>query len=204
MKRVPLPRAGARIVVAIAALATLSGCGSAGPAATGGPSTAVQAPPPSAVSGSSPTSSAPPTASVRPSSSAASDQLTGTWTTGQVTCVQWNAAIAKGGFTAAQLKANDQDVNTHTCPATFKIRFQGGRLAIFVNDELGWNGTYKITDDHTFVAGDNCDFCVLYHFTRRGDQLSIDVVKDGDPLGPVTDHIIQTGIYESVPFTRVS
>ena len=104
------------------------------------------------------TSSAAPAASVRASSSAASDQLTGTWTTGQVTCEQWNAAIAKGGFTAAQLKANDKDANTHTCPATFKIRFQGGRLAIFVNDELGWNGTYKITDDHTFVAGDDCDY----------------------------------------------
>ena len=70
---------------------------------------------------------------------------------------QWNAAIAKGGFTAAQLKANDKDADTHSCPATFKIRFQGGRLAIFVNDELGWNGTYKIKDYDTFVAGDGCD-----------------------------------------------
>ena len=162
MKRVPLPRAGsAPFVVAIAALATPSGCGSAGPAAD---RRAIDR-----GSGAAPVCRQRvvadvqcPANCVRPSSSssAASDQLTGTWTTGQVTCVQWKPPRHRRRWasTAAQLKANDQDVNTHTCPATFKIRFQGGRLAIFVNDELGWNGTYKITDDHTFVAGDNWRF----------------------------------------------
>lgn len=205
-------RSGLRAGGLLPALVLLAACGaSTAPAPSPAPAGSASHGAAAGDPGSSDTSAAGPSPSVgraiaspSPTSSAGADVLTGTWTTGEVSCEQWNAAIAKGGFTPEELKANDKDVNTHSCPATFKIRFLGGRLAIFVNDELGWNGAYKITDDRTFVAGDDCDYCVLYHFTRTGDTLTIDVVKDEDPLGPVDDHIVQTGIYESVPWKRVS
>lgn len=140
--------------------------------------------------------------SVAPSASASTDPLVGTWTTGPVTCDQWNGAIAKA-YTPAQIATYANDPNTHQCPATFTIRFRGQHLVIFVGDEAGWDGLYRLKGANEIEAGDNCAYCWLYRYRLSGGKLTIDLVKDGDAIDRVLDGIVQTGIYESAVFERV-
>jgi hypothetical protein len=134
--------------------------------------------------------------------STSADPLVGTWTTGAVTCDQWNAAIAKA-YTHAQIAKYDADSNTHECPASFTIRFRGMHLVIFVNDEVGWDSLYRLKAPDQIEAGDNCAYCWLYRYRLSGDVLTIDLINDGDAVDPVLDGIVQTGIYESTVFKRV-
>jgi hypothetical protein len=180
------------LVGAIAALA-IAGCVSSptvsdGPDATASATTSSQVPPG--------------TPQASPDASNAADPLVGTWTSGEVSCAQWDAAIARA-YTAKEISKYDKDPNTHVCPATFKIRFRAGHQLIFINDELGWDGLYRVTGPDTLESGDTCAYCWLYRFRFVGETLAIDLVKDGDPVDPVLDGIVQTGIYESAPFTRV-
>jgi hypothetical protein len=70
----------------------------------------------------------------------------------------------------------------------------GGALGV------GWEGTYRLLDDHTIEAFDN-DFHVrtVYEFALHDGILTIDVISDEDPV----DLYPQTAIYETLPFTRV-
>jgi len=165
------------------------------PAATPSPSAAVA----TTVADASPTIV---TTSAAPSPSAPPDPLVGTWTTGEVTCDQWYGAIAKA-YTPAQVAKYDKDPNTHQCPATFTIRFRGEHLVIFVNDEAGWDGLYRLKGSNEIEAGDNCAYCWLSRPAISGDRLTVDLITDGDAIDPVLDGIVQTGIYESTHFERV-
>ena len=65
--------------------------------------------------------------------------------------------------------------------------------------DVGWRGTYEVTDDGTVVASDECGD-ITYGYAVAGDVLSLDVLDDECPG---TDELIaQTTIYESGPFTR--
>jgi hypothetical protein len=149
----------------------------------------------------------PPTSSLPPVSSSptqAADVLTGTWVA-TVTCAEENAAIAKAGYAKAQLASAGW---TATCnnqpPGTYSIRFQGGKLVFFEDGAPGWDGLYKITDDHTFVAGDNGTLYITYHFTITGDRLAVEMISDLYPNDPsFGDTVAQTVIYNSAPFTRM-
>jgi hypothetical protein len=146
-----------------------------------------------------------PSPSLSPSAqpAAVADPLTGTWTTrGLVTCEQMDAAIMHAGFTPEERKAISFDPAVAGCPAAIVISFRDGRLTINLNGTDEWGpGPYRVTDAHTFEAGDDCDYCVRYDFELAGDELRVDVVKDDDP-GGLEDYIAQTAIYESVPFER--
>lgn len=79
------------------------------------------------------------------------DALTGTWATGETTCAQQNAAVEAAGFTAEQMTLAGWSPD---CGSQFTIRFADGRLLIFSDGEVGWDGHYRIIDDETFEAGD--------------------------------------------------
>jgi hypothetical protein len=138
------------------------------------------------------------------SSAAVADVLAGAWTTrGPVTCEQMDAAIVHGGFTREQRDAIGTDPAVDDCPAAIAISFRDGKLTVNINGEEGWGpGPYRMLDEHTFEAGDDCSYCVRYQFELASDELRIDVVNDDDP-GGLGDFIIQTALYESVPFERV-
>jgi hypothetical protein len=192
---------GTAPVAALLAGVILAACGGGVAGATGPPSAGSSASP-AATAAQRPTA-APSTSSgsLAPSTSLAPDPLAGTWTTGTVTCAQWNAAIARV-YKPAEIAKYDGDPNTHQCPMSFTLRFAGQHMLIFVGDELGWDGPYRITGPDTFESGDVCDYCWSYRFKVDGDRLTVDLVKDGDPVDPILDGIVQTGIFESVSYTR--
>ena len=145
-----------------------------------------------------------------PSASAsppAPDALTGTWATGETTCAEQNAAVEAAGFTSEQMSAGGWDP---TCAeesphgSQFTIRFVDGALVAFADDEVSWEGVYRIVDEDTFQAGDNGNLYITYQFTIDGDQLTIDMVEDNYPVEAevIGDSLAQTVIYESAPFTR--
>jgi hypothetical protein len=65
--------------------------------------------------------------------------------------------------------------------------------------EVGWHGTYEVTDAGTAVATDPCGD-ITYGYAVAGSELTLEVLEDEcqDPV----DLIAQTVIYESGPFTR--
>jgi hypothetical protein len=139
----------------------------------------------------------------------AQNPLIGTWTTGPTTCAQQNAALAKAGFTAAQLQSDGWDAAT--CAgmkhgSAFRLQFTNTLLVFYQDGVAGWTGTYQAVDGQTFKAGDSSTLYITYHYAIVGDQLTIDMVADtlptasgGEQLG---EDIAQTVIYETATFTR--
>lgn len=111
---------------------------------------------------------------------------------------------------AAGLSLDDADLGyLGTWPlgstARTAVTFEDGRIDLFVGVdggplERGWVGTYTLIDDHTIEAVEDPTFFRYgYEFTLQDGVLTIDVVGSDDPFGLVA----QTGIYETLPFTRV-
>jgi hypothetical protein len=66
--------------------------------------------------------------------------------------------------------------------------------------EMGWIGSYRLLDDHTIEAIETGTFNrIVYEFTLRDGILTMDVVHNDSPI----DLVPQTGIYETLPFTKV-
>jgi hypothetical protein len=85
------------------------------------------------------------------------------------------------------------------------VRFEDGDIIQYsARDggplEVGWVGRYQLLDDHTIEAIETGTFNrIVYEFTLRNDILTMDVVSNDDPI----DLVPQTGIYETLPFTKV-
>jgi len=139
-----------------------------------------------------------------PSATPATDVLTGTWKTGVVACAEENAAIKKAGFTKAQLASTDWDATAcSNAVPPFTLRFKDGKLVLFENGDVGWDGFYKVVDAGTFSAAEVAnDFILTYHFAIDGDRLTIDVISDQATENQLGDFVTQTAIYESAPFIR--
>ena len=131
--------------------------------------------------------------------------LTGTWATGDITCEQMNAALARGGFTQAQLDAAGWD------PTWCSIRPRNSRFAFSgagssSSKGAAWDGMGGIRSSTTTrsspVTPERCTSRI--NSRSQADQLTIDVISDDFPGGDPTmsDLIAQTAIYESVPFVR--
>lgn len=179
----------ARLGMAALLLAIAGGCtttsGSPGPTSSGLPPTPSLA------------------ATPAPSAAALGDALRGTWATGAVTCDQENAALTKAGFTRAQLTAGDWDPTCKGPAAPFTIRFVDGRLVIFENGEVTWDGQYEVTAAGEFKAGDNGTLYLTCRFKIDANRLSVDMVADDfpDQAARLGDSIALTVILESSPFT---
>jgi hypothetical protein len=169
-------------------------------------------PSPQATSGapSSTATAASPAAAVSPTGAAVT-VLEGTWTTGETTCAQQQAAVDRAGFSAEDLKAAGWDYTT--CGdlmhgAEFTVRFAGERLVLLNDTDVSWEGAFRAVDSDTFEAGDaGADFYLTYEFAIAGDQLTIDMVRDEFPAASpeelLGEQVAQTVIYESAPFSRI-
>jgi hypothetical protein len=85
------------------------------------------------------------------------------------------------------------------------VRFEDGAITQYgAADggplEVGWVGSYRLLDGHTIEAIETGSFNrIVYEFTLSDGILTMDVVSNDDPV----DLVPQTGIYETLPFTRV-
>jgi hypothetical protein len=189
---------GSSILTLVAVAAVTVACGGPQPTSTSAPPSATA----TASEGSSPTADAgtsEPPASV----------LEGTWMTPETTCEAQNAALAAAGFSSADLELGDWDAAT--CGgmmhgSQFTIRFVNGRLVVFQDGAIGWDGQFRIVDAGSFEAGERGAFYITYTYALNGDELNIDVTRDDYPTSSeaelLGERIAQTVIYETAPFVR--
>ncbi|HTI29436.1 MAG TPA: ABC transporter substrate-binding protein [Methylomirabilota bacterium] len=136
--------------------------------------------------------------------------LEGTWATGDTTCEEQNAAVEAAGFTADQMALGGWSLTCADEPphgSQFTIIFEAGRLLIFQDGQLGWEGDYRLVDGDTFQAGDDSGYYITYQYQIDGEKLTTDMTLDTCPAcDPGADllgeQIAQTVIYESAPFTK--
>jgi hypothetical protein len=104
------------------------------------------------------------------------------------------ASMGQGATTRYGVKFADDDITQYSA-------LNGGPL------EVGWYGTYRLLDGQTIEATESGNPAtdtgtigrIVYDFALDDDVLTIDVVTDSDPL----DMMVQTAIYETLPFTKV-
>jgi hypothetical protein len=167
--------------------------------------------------GSGPTPSPVPTAAEPAATPEVAKLLVGTWLAPPVTCAQQTAAVA-AAFTAEQMALAWSC--TEVDPVQYSIVFDPRRpedgtyhLRQYADGVTGWSGAYHIVDDSTFQAGDLENYYITYRFAIDGDQLTIDMISDDfarADYGSATpseaevlgEHMAQTAIYETSPFTR--
>jgi len=178
------------------------------------PVPATSAPPTAAVTAAAtmPTTADPtPMPPARPTAtpSAPASVLEGTWSTGQTTCEQQNAAVEAAGFSADEMDRagwDPENCSNLMHGTEMEVRFAGDRLFVFQDGNPGWNGVYEIVDDATFEAGDSGSFYIRYAFALDGDVLTVDMLEDNYPTSSedelLGETLAQTVIYESAPFTR--
>lgn len=150
-----------------------------------------------------------PAASVGASEASAS-ALEGTWTTPETTCDEQNAALTRAEFSSADLELAGWD--EATCGGMmhgnrFSLRFAGDRLVVLQDDEVGWDGLFRVVDADTFEAGDgDAGFYIEYAYELDGDELTIDMVRNDYSTSSeeeLTGELLaQTVIYETTPFLR--
>lgn len=175
------------------------------------PSASVSAGAPSTAPTAAPSPSAPATAPASPSAqpSAAASELEGLWSTPTTTCEQQNAALTKAGFTADELHQGGWDPATCSGMSNgsqWSIRFAGDQLVIFQDGVIGWRGATQWTDPGSFDAGEHGNYYASYGYLLDGDTLTVDMVRDDYPTNSkaelLGEHIAQTVVYETAPFTR--
>lgn len=155
---------------------------------------------PSALVSSPPSATA--ASTVAPTASP-SDPLQGIWTTGVVTCDQELAVIHAAGITDAQMAVD----RPCTQPGAYRLRFEGGQMAIFEKSgdgpwELGATASYAIPDDHTLVTTDSYDQSQgTLSYTLAGNVLTFTATKAsaGSELGSI---IAGLRIFLTAPFTK--
>jgi hypothetical protein len=131
------------------------------------------------------------------------DALEGTWVT-RPSCAEQESALVRAGFTPKQL-AQDEERCAY---AEFRLRLLDGRLVVFQDGDVGWDGRYRSVDDKTFVAGDGDNgFYITYKYRVSHDQLVVDMVEDTCPFCAgqselLGEKIAQTRIFESSPYAR--
>ena len=107
---------------------------------------------------------------------------------------------------AAGFAPEEFDPTTATT-VKWAVKFEDGTIVQYEADdggpfEIGWTGSYRLLDDHTIEAVESeTGSRVVYEFTLRDGILTMDVVLDEFP--DPTDIVVQTGILETLPFTKV-
>jgi hypothetical protein len=66
--------------------------------------------------------------------------------------------------------------------AVHTLRFEGGHFALFAGDELGWEASYDLIDENTFVTGPPDP--VTFNFRIEGDALYTRIVNPANQAAP--------------------
>jgi len=115
-----------------------------------------------------------------------SDPLEGTWHT-EITCREMVAALEQAGvpesvpgvvrdeFGLDQLPSQKESCTGVDGTAVHTLRFESGQFALFAGDELGWEASYDLIDEDTFVTGPPDP--VTFDFRIEGDTLYTRIVN---------------------------
>jgi hypothetical protein len=82
--------------------------------------------------------------------------------------------------------------------ADHTLRFEGGHFALFAGDELGWEASYELVDDDTFVTGGPEE--VTFDFRIEDGKLYFQVVKSGNQAAEASAPYVAT--WGSAPWER--
>jgi hypothetical protein len=120
------------------------------------------------------------------SANEATDPLEGEWHK-EVTCQEVVGALKRAGVPKAA-PGNVQDMfgldrrpsQTNPCAgvdgtADHTLRFEGGHFGLFAGDELGWEASYELIDENTFVTG--APDVATFDFRIKGDKLYTEMTK---------------------------
>jgi hypothetical protein len=114
------------------------------------------------------------------------DPLTGTWHT-QFTCRQMVAALEEAdvarlapGIVQDEFGVEQRPTQKDPCAnvsgtADHTLRFEDGQFALFAGDELGWEASYEIVDDDTFVTA--APDVMTFDFRIESDKLYTHIVE---------------------------
>jgi hypothetical protein len=133
--------------------------------------------------------------------------LEGTWHT-EFTCPEMVLALKREGM-AKSAPGNIRDVfrldqqPSHKDPcagvdgtAEHTVRFEEGHFALFAGDELGWEASYELSDENTFVTGPPDVFTIDFRIEQ--DNLYTQIVKPAKAGPPYI------ATWESAPWDRES
>jgi hypothetical protein len=135
----------------------------------------------------------------------ATDPLEGTWHT-EFTCpemieaLDWRGAPKPVlGIVQVEFGLDQRPIKTDPCAgvsgtADHTLRFGGGHFALFAGDKLGWETSYELIDQNTFVAEAEGGM-VTFDFRIEGDMLYTHVVKP-------RSHPFNIAVWESAPWER--
>jgi hypothetical protein len=137
----------------------------------------------------------------------ATDPLEGTWHT-EITCPDMIEALDRRGVPKPALGVvqvefglDQRPSKTDPCAgvsgtADHTLRFEGGHFALFAGDELGWETSYDLIDQNTFVAEAEGGIVLTFDFRIESDMLYTHVVKPEEP------HPFNIAVWESAPWER--
>ena len=135
------------------------------------------------------------------------DPLEGTWHT-EITCGQMVGALEQAGVQKSvpgivrdEFGLNKPPGEKDPCArvdgtADHTLRFEGGQFALFSGDEVGWETSYELIDENTFVTGPS-EGIFTFDFRIEGNKLQTDIVK---PLKAAP----YIATWESAPWERES
>jgi hypothetical protein len=135
------------------------------------------------------------------------DPLDGMWHT-EFTCPEMVRALKRAGVKPSARGIQDQfdlaQPPSHKNPcagidvtADHTLRFEGGQFALFAGDELGWEASYELIDENTFVTGPSeGGFIFTFDFRIEDDKLYTQIVKPAKAGPPYV------ATWESAPWER--
>jgi hypothetical protein len=137
------------------------------------------------------------------------DPLEGTWHT-EITCGQMVGALDQAGVQKSvpgivrdEFGLDKRPGEKDPCAgvdgtADHTLRFEGGQFALFSGDEVGWETSYELIDENTFVTGPSEGGSIFtFDFRVDGNKLQTDIVK---PLKAAP----YIAAWESAPWERES
>jgi hypothetical protein len=140
----------------------------------------------------------------------AADPLEGTWHT-ELKCPEIVQALERAGVSKSvsrvvqgELSLDQRLSRTDPCAgvdatADRTLRFKGGQFALFAGDELGWEASYELIDENTFVTGPSeAGSIFTFDFRIEDDKLYTQIVK------PAKAGLGYIATWESAPWERES
>ena len=134
-----------------------------------------------------------------------SHPLEGTWHT-EFTCREMVGALEQAGVSKSvsgivrdTFGLDRRPSETESCigvdgTAEHTLRFEGGHFALFAGDELGWEASYDLIDEDTFVT--EPPDSVTFDFRIEGDALYTRIVSPANQAAPYI------ATWESAPWER--
>jgi hypothetical protein len=149
--------------------------------------------------------SKPAAANTDTSADEATDPLEGEWHH-QVTCQEVVDALERGGVSSSapgivtdEFGLDQRPSQSDPCAsvdgtADHTLRFEGDHFGLFAGDELGWEASYELVDENTFVTG--APEVITFDFRIEGDNLYTEIVKPAKGGAPYI------ATWESAPWQR--